>query len=398
MDSDGWGPSVVGPYHFQRQIYTANRSNKTVRVWTAIRKGSDPQVVAVKIVIPHSETSVDKQECKANVLNEIQIMRHLNGGPNLIRFVDEIHIDGLENPGLVTDYCSGGSLLEKMVAAKKLVAPLPNSARPSNGRLPSGFTGSEVRAYFSQMVSAVNYLHSRNVAHLDIKLDNFVLREDGSLFLIDMEMAVLVPETPMQYYYTRASGTVGYAPPEIYRNGPYDARAVDTWCLGACLFLMTFGVYPYGYQSGQRLHHFHSTVLEFPSFVGDQQSRDLMVLMLNFSPSRRIPISEVMSNSYVLPQAHSLSARSAGRPLPSEITEPAPLPGPAPSEAGSRVSDQPPDPVPESTQPAGGFEPVHPDDQGFVVRFAHKATRLFQRRRARNITLVPIIVTGPSAS
>ena len=43
----------------------------------------------------------------------------------------------------------------------------------------------EARKIFSQLVSALSYLHSKSIAHRDIKLENVMLDHRGNVKLID---------------------------------------------------------------------------------------------------------------------------------------------------------------------------------------------------------------------
>ena len=48
-----------------------------------------------------------------------------------------------------------------------------------NGLLKKQLSEHQVKHLFKQLVEAVGYLHSRNVSHRDLKLDNIMV-EDGS--------------------------------------------------------------------------------------------------------------------------------------------------------------------------------------------------------------------------
>ena len=82
-------------------------------------------------------------------------------------------------------------------------------------------------------------LHSQEpqIVHRDIKPENVILKEDGSVFLIDLDIARTVkPEGDSDTYFF---GTKGYAPPEQYGFSQTDERA-DIYSFGVLLrFLIT---------------------------------------------------------------------------------------------------------------------------------------------------------------
>lgn len=48
----------------------------------------------------------------------------------------------------------------------------------------------EARQIFSQIISALGYLHSQEIAHRDIKLENVLITKDRKVKLIDFGFAI----------------------------------------------------------------------------------------------------------------------------------------------------------------------------------------------------------------
>ena len=109
------------------------------------------------------------------------------------------------------------------------------------------------KVIFAQMVECVAYLHSRNICHFDVSLENFVISnvmistldsdqftfcglDDIRVTLIDFGLAeVFAKDSTFQS--TKYCGKTVYQSPEITANmkskrKSFNAKANDIWCLG----------------------------------------------------------------------------------------------------------------------------------------------------------------------
>jgi serine/threonine protein kinase len=96
-----------------------------------------------------------------------------------------------------------------------------------------------VRSVFSQLASAVAYLHARGYAHLDLKLDNVVCDECGHVRLVDFGLACKDATVDVP------CGTTGYMAPEIWSGHAYEPRKADVWSLGVVLFALLHDGMPF---------------------------------------------------------------------------------------------------------------------------------------------------------
>ena len=71
------------------------------------------------------------------------------------------------------------------------------------------------------MLAAVDHIHRRGIAHLDIKPHNFIISDGFKVHLIDFSLATVIP---VSGYITSHGGSYGYTAPEMLR---LNARYVD---------------------------------------------------------------------------------------------------------------------------------------------------------------------------
>lgn len=163
----------------------------------------------------------------------------------------------------------------------------------------------EIRSIFSQIISAVLYLHSNAIVHGDIKNENIAIEvETKKVKLIDFGCAVR-----LRYSRSRVIdsflGTINYAAPETNYDRPYLCGPhIDSWSLGVLLFRMAFNVDPFDSPADRESDIWLHTIARAPV----RRSQGLVSLisqMLQVSPLSRPTLSQIASHPWLSPQLYT---------------------------------------------------------------------------------------------
>jgi serine/threonine protein kinase len=101
----------------------------------------------------------------------------------------------------------------------------------------------EARQIFKVLISTVAFLHSKNIAHCDLKFENILYDElSEKLKLIDFGFSVEDPENNPP---TFLCGTPSYMAPEEVLKKNINLFKADVWSLGVILFKLVTGLFPF---------------------------------------------------------------------------------------------------------------------------------------------------------
>ena len=166
------------------------------------------------------------EKYKGKFINESKNLSKLSH-PNIVKVLESFEANNTAYYAM--EYCSGGSLDERIKQQGSL-------------------SESQAKSIACKIGSALSYMHSRGMLHLDLKPGNIVLRADGTPVLIDFGLSKQYTATGEPESSTTVGlGTPGYAPLEQADYKECKGKlpvTMDVYALGATVFKMLTGKTP----------------------------------------------------------------------------------------------------------------------------------------------------------
>ncbi|KAJ0075110.1 hypothetical protein Patl1_34738 [Pistacia atlantica] len=233
---------------------------------------STQECVAVKVIL---KDLVKKEGLMEQIKREISVMR-LVRHPHVVELKEVMATKA--KIFFVMEYVKGGELFAK-VAKGKLKEDL-------------------ARKYFQQLISAVDFCHSRGVYHRDLKPENLLLDENEDLKVSDFGLSALPEQIWNDGLLHTRCGTPAYVAPEVLRKKGYDGAKSDIWSCGVILFVLLAGFLPFQDENVMKMYRkIFKAEFEFPPWISPD-ARKLISRILVTDPEKRITVSEIMRNPW----------------------------------------------------------------------------------------------------
>jgi len=147
------------------------------------------------------------------------------------------------------------------------------------------FQEKEVRFISSEIVLALEHLHSCGIVYRDLKLENILLDQQGHVCLTDFGLAKELENISATT--KTVCGTPTYLAPEILLSQPY-GNGIDWWSLGVVLFELFTGSNPFDAQDFDAvLNNILHSSITVPDYV-PKDAKDLIEKLLQRNPGKRL--------------------------------------------------------------------------------------------------------------
>ncbi|XP_019170795.1 PREDICTED: CBL-interacting serine/threonine-protein kinase 6 [Ipomoea nil] len=182
----------------------------------------------------------------------------------------------------------------KIYFAMELVRGGELFAKISKGRIREELA----RNYFQQLISAIDFCHSRGVYHRDLKPENLLLDEDGYLKVTDFGLSAFSDHLRQDGMLHTTCGTPAYVAPEVIAKKGYDGAKVDIWSCGVILYVLLAGFLPFQDDNIVAMYRkIYRGDFKCPPWLSSE-ARKLITKMLDPNPNSRITIAKIMSSSW----------------------------------------------------------------------------------------------------
>lgn len=228
--------------------------------------------VAIKVI---KKESLKKERLMKQIKREVSVMR-LVRHPHIVQLKEVMA--NKAKVFMVVEYVKGGELFAKVAKGK--------------------MDENVARKYFQQLISAVDFCHSRGVTHRDLKPENLLLDENEDLKVSDFGLSALPDQRRSDGMLLTPCGTPAYVAPEVLKKKGYDGSKADIWSCGVILFALLCGYLPF---QGENVMRIYSKSFKADYVLPDWISpgaKNLISKLLVVDTEKRYSIPDIMKDPW----------------------------------------------------------------------------------------------------
>eukprot|EP00546_Thalassionema_frauenfeldii_P016428 CAMPEP_0178899678 /NCGR_PEP_ID=MMETSP0786-20121207/3040_1 /TAXON_ID=186022 /ORGANISM="Thalassionema frauenfeldii, Strain CCMP 1798" /LENGTH=322 /DNA_ID=CAMNT_0020570575 /DNA_START=108 /DNA_END=1073 /DNA_ORIENTATION=+ len=214
---------------------------------------------------------------------ETTILSEMNH-PNIIGFNNVLEDE--KAVYVVTELCDGGDLFSAVVS---------NSEKKHKN-----FSDREAARIIQQLLEGVDHIHSKDVCHRDLKLENILLIKKNKLDIkiIDFDLATkhYISDEPL----SNPAGTAHYMAPEVVQR-TY-SKSCDIWSIGVIAYALLSGTLPFvGKNNKDTFDMIKNMELQFPpkAWAGvSETAKDFIANCLEKNQFKRLSAKALLQHDW----------------------------------------------------------------------------------------------------
>lgn len=260
------GPEQFGPYTLHELINTGGMSE----IWLATNP--DNQSVAIRRL--HSVGAFDFTT-KRRFVHGAKVLSQIHNHDYIVDYIEHGKINGMLF--LAMEYIEGSNL--KLLSAEADPVVAENAPQ-----------------ILIDAAHALEHVHDSGYVHMDFKPENILVTRNGNIRLVDFDLAIHKPETPIK---TKSNpGTPAYMAPEQLLRQPINHR-VDIWAYGVMAYELLTGQKPFPGDTPDEILH---RQLNRSDFIAPRElnpdipaaMEKLIIKSLDVEPDKRYPFMSVL--------------------------------------------------------------------------------------------------------
>jgi serine/threonine protein kinase len=222
------------------------------------------------------------------VRQEVRIMSTVRH-ENILRLYAVLDDDTCEKLYMVMEYMAGGVLCRTPSLATHQNAPQLGANIPL------------IRRRFLDVLYGLDFLHRRNIIHMDIKPDNILIDREGNCKLADFGVCTVFESMYGGDVLHSVQGTPLFYAPETVSGEPFHGKATDVWALGVTLYIAVYSCFPH---HGGTLPEITRNIVEEEPLICDLQEtvpkdlQDVLRRMLCKEPTLRITVRQLLGHPF----------------------------------------------------------------------------------------------------
>lgn len=256
----------------------------------AARNNATGETIAVKrLVVSKDQQCRDTSKMLQKLEREITVMRELDH-PNIVKYLGaERREDGLDIFMELAEDGSVGTLIRR------------------DGPL----TEDTAKNLVGQLLRGLAYLHSKRIAHRDLKCDNLFLQRD-TLKVGDFGTSKEIHTLQSKLH--SIAGTPNFMAPEIIEGSGHSLHA-DVWSVGCCCIQMITGKPPFSHLDNPMAIMFsmlNGKIFDQVPSTSSAALRDFVVCCCAKKPDARWPCRDLVEHEWLGGTRTSATPREKG--------------------------------------------------------------------------------------